>query len=93
MKLVQSLFNKNNFSEVMYFVVESHVDNSIKNPNAFVTTNVFGTFNLLDVAKNYWMESPNIFKENFKNSRFHYISTDEVYGILGGEELFTENTS
>jgi dTDP-glucose 4,6-dehydratase len=91
-ELVQNLFKKYNFSEVIHFAAESHVDNSIKNPDAFVRTNVFGTFNLLDVAKNHWMESPNIFKKNFENSRFHHISTDEVYGTLGDEGLFTEET-
>ena len=91
--LVEGLFKKHNFSKVIHFAAESHVDNSIKNPDAFVRTNVFGTFNLLDVAKNYWMESPNVFKKSFENSRFHHISTDEVYGTLGKEGLFTEDTS
>ena len=91
--LVEGLFKKHNFSKVIHFAAESHVDNSIKNPDAFVRTNVFGTFNLLDVAKNYWMESPNVFKKSFENSRFHHISTDEVYGTLGEEGLFTEDTS
>jgi dTDP-glucose 4,6-dehydratase len=90
--LVESLFNKYNFSGVIHFAAESHVDNSITNPNTFVRTNVFGTFNLLDVAKNYWMESPNTFNKNFENSRFHHISTDEVYGALGKTGLFTEKT-
>jgi dTDP-glucose 4,6-dehydratase len=91
-ELVQSLFEKYNFSEVIHFAAESHVDNSIKSPDAFVRTNVFGTFNLLDVAKNYWMEAPNIFKKKFEKSRFHHISTDEVYGTLGDEGVFTEDT-
>lgn len=91
--LIEVLFKKYNFIGVIHFAAESHVDNSIKYPDAFVKTNVFGTFNLLDVAKNHWMKSPNVFKENFKNSRFHHISTDEVYGTLGEEGLFTEETS
>ena len=90
--LVESLFEKYQFSAVMHFAAESHVDNSIKNPDAFVKTNIFGTFNLLDVAKNYWMHAPNNYKEEFKNSRFHHISTDEVYGTLGDKGLFTEET-
>ena len=69
-ELVQSLFNKYNFSEVIHFAAKPYVDYLIKN---------------------YWMESPNIFKKNFKNSIFHHISTDEVYGILGDEWLFTEH--
>jgi dTDP-glucose 4,6-dehydratase len=92
-ELLENLFEKHQFSAVIHFAAESHVDNSIKNPDAFVRTNVFGTFNVLDVAKNFWMESPNVFKKNFKEARFHHISTDEVYGSLGEEGLFTEETS
>lgn len=91
--LVENLFRKHQFSAVIHFAAESHVDNSIKNPDAFVRTNVFGTFNLLDVAKNYWMESPNVFKKDFENSRFLHVSTDEVYGTLGETGLFTEQTA
>ena len=58
-KFVETLFNKHQFSAVIHFAAESHVDNSITNPDAFVKTNVLGTFNLLETAKNYWMESPN----------------------------------
>ncbi len=91
--LLEKLFDKYNFTEVIHFAAESHVDNSIKNPDAFVRTNVFGTFNLLDVAKNYWMVSPNKYREEFTNAKFHHISTDEVYGTLGEQGLFTEETS
>ena len=91
--LVEDLFKKYSFSGVIHFAAESHVDNSIKNPDAFVRTNVFGTFNLLDVARNYWMESPNKYKVGFETARFHHISTDEVYGTLGEIGLFTEETS
>ncbi|WP_439128202.1 dTDP-glucose 4,6-dehydratase [Polaribacter sp.] len=90
--LLENLFKEYNFSGVIHFAAESHVDNSIKNPDAFVKTNVFGTFTLLDVAKNYWMNSPNIYKKEFENAKFHHISTDEVYGTLGSEGLFTEAT-
>ena len=90
--LLEQLFSKYNFLSVIHFAAESHVDNSIKNPDAFVRTNVFGTFNLIDVAKNYWMEAPFNFKKGFENSRFHHISTDEVYGSLGDIGLFTEAT-
>lgn len=92
-KLVENLFKKYNFTGVIHFAAESHVDNSIKNPDAFVRTNVFGTFNLLDVAKNHWMDAPNQYKSDFKNAKFHHISTDEVYGTLGETGLFTEQTS
>lgn len=85
--LVTSLFEKYNFSGVIHFAAESHVDNSIKNPDAFIQTNVFGTFVLLDVAKNYWQQNKMIV-----NSRFHHISTDEVYGSLGNTGFFSEKT-
>ena len=91
--LVKELFKQYSFNGVIHFAAESHVDNSIKNPDAFVRTNVFGTFNLLDIAKNYWMESPNNYKKGFETARFHHISTDEVYGTLGETGLFTEQTS
>ena len=91
--LVKELFKQYRFKGVIHFAAESHVDNSIKNPDAFVKTNVFGTFNLLDIAKNYWMESPNNYKKGFEKARFHHISTDEVYGTLGETGLFTEQTS
>jgi dTDP-glucose 4,6-dehydratase len=91
-KLVENLFNKYQFSAVIHFAAESHVDNSITKPDAFVKTNVLGTFNLLDTAKNYWMESPKMYKKGFENCRFHHISTDEVYGTLGETGLFTEET-
>ena len=91
-KLVENLFQKYNFNGVIHFAAESHVDNSIKSPDAFVKTNVFGTFNVLDVARNFWMHGPNQYKKGFKSSRFHHISTDEVYGSLGESGLFTEQT-
>ena len=91
--LLETLFEEYEFTGVLHFAAESHVDNSIKNPDTFVKTNVFGTFNLLDVAKNFWMESPNVFKKRFENSRFLHVSTDEVYGTLDKVGLFTEQTS
>ncbi|MFD1615859.1 dTDP-glucose 4,6-dehydratase [Gelatiniphilus marinus] len=90
--LVESLFTKYNFDGVIHFAAESHVDNSINSPTAFINTNILGTFNLINVAKNHWMEAPNLPKEQHKNSRFHHISTDEVYGSLGAQGLFTEQT-
>ena len=91
--LVEKLFKEYHVTQVIHFAAESHVDNSIENPDAFVKTNVFGTFNLLDVAKGYWMSAPRIFKNGFEDSRFHHISTDEVYGTLSDVGLFTEETS
>ncbi|MHB0755922.1 dTDP-glucose 4,6-dehydratase [Polaribacter sp. M15] len=91
-KLIENLFEIHQFNGVIHFAAESHVDNSIKKPDAFIKTNVFGTFNLLDVAKNHWLNDSNTYKEHFKNARFHHISTDEVYGSLGKTGFFTENT-
>lgn len=90
--LVQELFNKHNFSGVIHFAAESHVDNSIKSPDAFINTNVYGTFNLLNVAKANWMKAPFTPKIGCENNRFLHISTDEVYGTLGESGLFTETT-
>ena len=92
-ELVEELFRKYDIRGVINFAAESHVDNSIKNPDAFIKTNVFGTFNLIDVARNYWMEAPHKYKEEYKECRFHHVSTDEVYGTLGETGLFTEETS
>ena len=89
---VELLFEKYDFKGVIHFAAESHVDNSIANPDAFMQTNIIGTFNLIDVAKKWWMISPGIYKEAFKNARFHHVSTDEVYGTLGKEGLFHETT-
>ncbi|MFV9549491.1 dTDP-glucose 4,6-dehydratase [Algibacter sp. PT7-4] len=92
-KLIEQLFQEYNFNGVIHFAAESHVDNSIKSPNAFINTNVLGTFNLLDVAKNNWISSPHYTKQDHIESRFLHISTDEVYGTLGDKGLFTEQTA
>ena len=91
--LVEELFNKHQFKGVIHFAAESHVDNSINTPKEFINTNILGTFNLIDVAKDYWMEAPDVYKIGFEDCRFHHISTDEVYGTLGEGGLFTEETS
>ena len=72
---------------VMHLAAESHVDRSIDGPGAFVETNVSGTYNLLEAARAYWVRHGK--PERF---RFHHISTDEVYGSLGPEGRFTEDT-
>ncbi|SFC09728.1 dTDP-glucose 4,6-dehydratase [Zunongwangia sp. SCSIO 43204] len=89
---IEHLFSKYDIQDVIHLAAESHVDNSIANPDAFMQTNIIGTFNLLNVAKEYWMNSPGDYKDKFKNSRFHHVSTDEVYGTLGEEGLFHETT-
>lgn len=76
---------------IMHLAAESHVDRSIEGPSDFITTNIIGTFNLLDAARNYWTGLDDANKTKF---RFHHISTDEVYGDLGmGDALFTEETA
>jgi dTDP-glucose 4,6-dehydratase len=90
--LVESLFAKYNFFGVVHFAAESHVDNSIAGPEAFIRTNINGTFTLLDVARKHWMNAPFEAKAGFKENRFLHVSTDEVYGTLGKEGLFTEQT-
>lgn len=82
---INELFNLHNFDGVLHLAAESHVDRSIEDPLAFVKTNVIGTMNLLNAAKNQW-------KGNFEEKRFYHISTDEVYGSLGATGLFTEDT-
>src|SRR5512137_1010548 len=72
---------------VMHLAAESHVDRSIAGAGTFVTTNVQGTFVLLEVARSYWSELPAAAREAF---RFLHVSTDEVYGSLGSEGLFHE---
>ena len=91
-ELVNNLFDTYDFDGVFHFAAESHVDNSISGPKAFIETNIVGTFNLLEVARAHWMEAPFKVKANAKNKRFHHISTDEVYGTLGETGLFTETT-
>ncbi|HEZ1559157.1 GDP-mannose 4,6-dehydratase, partial [Neisseria meningitidis] len=73
---------------VMHLAAESHVDRSIGSAGEFIQTNIVGTFNLLEAARAYWQQMPSEQHEAF---RFHHISTDEVYGDLGGtDDLFTE---
>jgi dTDP-glucose 4,6-dehydratase len=90
--LVEKLFDQHLFDGVIHFAAESHVDNSILGPEAFIRTNVHGTFTLLDAARHHWMEAPHKPKKGKENCRFLHISTDEVYGSLGAEGLFTELT-
>ena len=83
---VNDLFAKYNFDGVIHLAAESHVDRSIKNPMEFIMTNVVGTVNLLNAAKNLW-------KGNEAGKLFYHVSTDEVYGSLGDTGLFLETTS
>ena len=81
---VKELFEKYNINGVIHFAAESHVDNSIKNPFIFTQTNVMGTHTLLEVAKEVWGEG--------SENKFVHISTDEVYGTLGENGYFTEES-
>ncbi len=83
---ISELFSIHTFDSVIHLAAESHVDRSISNPLEFVMTNVIGTVNLLNAAKNEW-------KDNFSAHRFYHVSTDEVYGTLGETGLFTETTA
>lgn len=83
---VQDLFKTHGFTHVIHLAAESHVDRSIANPTVFVLTNVLGTVNLLNAAKWLWQDS-------FSDKLFYHVSTDEVYGSLSDEGLFTEETS
>ncbi|HLP95365.1 MAG TPA: dTDP-glucose 4,6-dehydratase [Saprospiraceae bacterium] len=79
------IFNRYQPDGIIHLAAESHVDRSISNPIAFVETNVLGTVNLLNAARNLW-------GANTAGKRFYHVSTDEVYGSLGEEGLFTEET-
>ena len=79
---IKTIFSKYEVDAICHFAAESHVDRSIKRPEDFIFTNIIGTFNLLEIAKTH--------KDRFL--LFHHISTDEVYGSLGPEGLFTEET-
>lgn len=91
--LINKIFTENRFNKVIHFAAESHVDNSITGPSAFIQTNIIGTFNLLHSAYCLWMNGPNQLKKDFKDARFLHVSTDEVYGTLGETGLFTETTA
>ncbi|MEI9919605.1 MAG: dTDP-glucose 4,6-dehydratase [Bacteroidota bacterium] len=90
--LVESLFAKYSFNGVVHFAAESHVDNSISGPEAFIRTNINGTFTLLDVARKAWLSAPFEVKPGMENNRFLHVSTDEVYGTLAETGLFEETT-
>lgn len=88
-KKIAEVFEVHRPDAVMHLAAESHVDRSIDGPSAFIETNIVGTFSMLACAKNYWDALDDEGQGDF---RFHHISTDEVYGSLGDEGLFTETT-
>ena len=81
---IDDLFNRHSIDGVIHLAAESHVDRSITNPDEFILTNVVGTLNLLNACKSFW--------KVFDGKCFYHISTDEVYGSLGEDGLFTEET-
>ncbi len=83
---ISELFKEEDFDAVIHLAAESHVDRSISDPTAFVMTNVIGTVNLLNAAREFW-------KDDYASKRFYHVSTDEVYGALGDTGMFTETTS
>ncbi len=82
---LDELFSKHDVEGIIHLAAESHVDRSITDPNEFIKTNIIGTVNLLNVAKKHW-------EGNYEGKLFYHISTDEVYGSLGPEGYFTEET-
>lgn len=88
--LVSKLLREHGIGKIVNFAAESHVDRSIDGPAAFIQTNIVGTFNLLDETLHYWRDLEPQSAEQF---RFLHVSTDEVYGTLGAEGLFTETTA
>ena len=88
-ELVESLLHKHEINTLVHFAAESHVDRSIKGPDAFIDTNIVGTHSLLKAAKKYWID------EDAKPEHlFHHVSTDEVYGTLGADDpAFSETTA
>ena len=84
-EFIDSVFQQYKFDAVIHLAAESHVDRSILNPMEFINTNIIGTVNLLNAARNLW-------KDNTNGKLFYHISTDEVYGALSSEGLFTEET-
>jgi len=83
---VRTVFKDHKIDSVIHLAAESHVDRSIKDPFSFAKTNVMGTLSLLQAAKEYW-------NGNFSNKLFYHVSTDEVYGTLGEDGFFTEQTA
>ena len=92
MARMRQIFQSYDIDGVIHFAAESHVDNSISGPSAFLRTNVGGTFNLLECAREAWMEAPHRMRKGKEHACFYQISTDETYGTLGKEGFFTEES-
>ncbi|HAS6502878.1 TPA: dTDP-glucose 4,6-dehydratase [Vibrio parahaemolyticus] len=92
-ELVESLLKEHQLNTIVHFAAESHVDRSITGPDAFIETNILGTYSLLKAAKKVWLDTPKAEGKEPLEHRFHHVSTDEVYGTLEpNDPAFTENT-
>lgn len=90
--LLKDIFEARKIEGIINFAAESHVDNSIISPDQFIKTNIEGTFNLLERARKTWLNQPGQYKEEYLGARFYQISTDEVYGALGKDGSWTEDS-
>ena len=86
-KGIDKIFQDHSIDCVVHFAAESHVDRSILGPKEFIDTNILGTFNLLEIARKYWLND----NKSGKDFLFHHISTDEVFGSLGETGYFYED--
>ncbi|MDN3639928.1 dTDP-glucose 4,6-dehydratase [Simiduia curdlanivorans] len=92
--LVESILLEHSIDTLVHFAAESHVDRSIPSPDAFIETNIIGTFSLLKAAKSVWLDRSTAHGLPLKKHRFHHVSTDEVYGSLAADEpAFTEQST
>ena len=93
-ELVESLLKEHKIDTLVHFAAESHVDRSITGPDAFIETNIIGTYSLLKAAKKIWIDEPKANGQKALPHRFHHVSTDEVYGTLSETDpAFTEETA
>jgi dTDP-glucose 4,6-dehydratase len=92
--LVENLLTEKRIDTIIHFAAESHVDRSITGPDAFIETNILGTYSLLKAAKKTWLDVPKTEGKEALSHRFHHVSTDEVYGTLGpNDPAFSEETA
>ncbi|QIA64459.1 dTDP-glucose 4,6-dehydratase [Vibrio astriarenae] len=93
-ELVETLLKEYHLDTIVHFAAESHVDRSITGPDAFIETNILGTYSLLKAAKKVWIDEPKAQGKEPLTHRFHHVSTDEVYGTLEKDDpAFTEETA
>lgn len=93
-ELIETLLTEHKLNTIVHFAAESHVDRSITGPDAFIETNILGTYSLLKAAKKVWLDAPKAEGKEPIEHRFHHVSTDEVYGTLEpNDPAFTEETA